>query len=147
MNKALILGHFSTFGDLICLELVEKKLKTLFIESDVFPFDKDVRDTLDCLKTIEEVEPSQYSYLIVCCGPYDSNMFYRKGIKLSEFSHCRRIVFNTTMVEPLSSWSPFQYLIERDSDQRVRTESAFLYDKKPDEFITTCFITTQGELV
>lgn len=145
MNRALILGHFSTFGDLICLELVEKRLKKLMIVSDVFPFDNDVRQTLDCIKSNEAVDPARYSYLIVCCGPYDSSMFNRKGIKLSDFSHCKRVVFNTTMVETIASWSPFQYLVERDSDQNIRTESAFLYDKKPNEFITTCFISTQGE--
>lgn len=144
-RKALIVGHFSTFGDLICLEIVKDKLKEFNIEFEIFTFDKQAREHIGHYKNFDEVNPKLFSFFIVCCGPYDMDMFTRKGILLSEFSHCKRFVFNTTMIDKISTWSPFQYLIERDSDLNVRVESAFLYESKYENYVSTCFIEDQGE--
>ncbi len=146
MRRAIVLGHFSTFGDLICLDLVENKLHDAGIIFDVFAFDTDARESIGNIKEWENVIPEDYKILIVCCGPYDKAMFDKKGILLSKFAHCKRISFNTSMIEPIESWSPFQFLIERDSNNNRRVESSFLYDFNHEvSYVTTCFVENQEE--
>jgi hypothetical protein len=146
MKKAIVLGHFSTFGDLICLDLVEKQFHEAGVIFDIFAFDQDARESIGNIKEWENVIPEDYEILVVCCGPYNKAMFDRKGILLSKFAHCNRISFNTTMMEPIEIWSPFQFLIERDSNKNKRLDSGFLYDSNPTtSYVTTCFIENQGE--
>lgn len=146
-KKALIVGHFSTFGDLECLHIVEERLKAYAIKWEIFAFEKDVRKfNENWIADFNKVIPDQYNYFILCCGPYSEEMLLRKGIKLSDFRHCQRISFNTSMINEINKWSPFQCLIERDSNQNVRVESAILYDKfKSNDYITTCFVDNQSE--
>lgn len=143
--KALVVGHFSTFGDLVCLDIIETLLRVRDIPGDVYALNADARTQVGNIKDQRLLNPLEYSYLILCCGPYWKDLFDSKGFFLSDYSHCKRVAFNTTMVDPVTAWSPFHLLFERDSDRANRVEFAFMHDVRSRPLISTCFIDAQSE--
>jgi Polysaccharide pyruvyl transferase len=143
--KALVMGFFSTVGDLACLQNVERWLEQTEIPYDVAPYSKVVQSALPGSVNPRKVRARDYSHLIVVCGPCWAGFFAREKIKLRRFEHCVRIGINLTMVEPLTIWNPFDVLIERDSERGCRPDLAFLGSSPLVPVVGRCLIDRQNE--
>ena len=62
-NRALLIGHFTTVGDVECLDIVRSWLDEGDISYDVAPFFEQVRRHLDGTVDLQSVEPAAYSHL------------------------------------------------------------------------------------
>ena len=143
--RALILGHFSTVGDIESLEYVEHVLRAEGIEFDVLPYKPELASCIDGAIRLSTLEPAAYTHLIVVCGPIWPGLLERRGIELDQFAHCTRIGVNLTMVLPLTEWNPFHALIERDSDRCARPDLTFLQETTPVPVVGLCTIARQKE--
>jgi hypothetical protein len=92
-----------------------------------------------------EAEPSHYSHLLVVCGPCYAGLLRKSGFDIGRYSHCHKIGINLTMVDPLGEWNPFDLLLERDSDQAVRPDLAFLARVERVPVAGRCVIRKQRE--
>ena len=143
--RALILGHFSTVGDIESLEVVQAILTSEQIPYDVLPYKRELVPAIQDSITISALDPSRYSHLIVVCGPIWPELLERKGIRLDRFAHCTRIGVNLTMVRPLEEWNPFHLLIERDSDRAARPDLTFAAPAATVPVLGLCTIARQVE--
>ena len=143
--KALVMGFFSTVGDLACLQNVESWLEQAGLLYDVAPYSKGVQSALPGSVNPRKVEARVYSHLIVVCGPCWPGFFTREKINLDRFEHCIRIGVNLTMVEPTEVWNPFDVLIERDSDLASRPDLAFVGSTPVVPVVGRCLIERQNE--
>ncbi|MCL6730307.1 polysaccharide pyruvyl transferase family protein [Sphingomonas hankyongi] len=143
--RALILGHFSTVGDIESLEYVEHVLGTEGIAYDVLPYKPEIARSLPGAISLKALDPAAYTHLIVVCGPIWPELLERKGIALERFAHCTRIGVNLTMVLPVEKWDPFHLLIERDSDRTARPDITFMQETKPVPVVGLCTIARQKE--
>lgn len=143
--RALILGHFSTIGDVDSLAYVTEILREEGIAYDVAPFIEKLASHIDGAISRAELNPSSYTHLIVVCGPFWPELLARRGFDLQRFAHCTRIGVNLTMVEPTAAWNPFHLLLERDSDRSVRPDLTFLRDSSRVPVAGLCTIASQRE--
>lgn len=125
-KKTLIMGFFSTVGDVECLDIVRCWLKELDMPYDVAPYGENVRIAIPGSLDPVQVDAKQYSHLLIICGPCWKDLFRKRKIDLSRFSHCIRIGLNLTMIDPIDEWNPFDVLLERDSDRIKRPDMTFL---------------------
>jgi Polysaccharide pyruvyl transferase len=116
--------HGATAGDLIACDVVCKWLSDAGLKYDVAlapPFSGgcDWRN----------VDPRDYSHVVWICGPL--------GRSTEAFARLRRrfgreprrwIGINLSMIESVEAWSPFDVLLERDSDRTERADLAFRGD-------------------
>jgi hypothetical protein len=109
----------ATSGDLMARDVVCNWLEEMNVHYDIAlapPFNGGV--------DWEHADPSMYSHVIFVCGPFG------KGSPITEFLSRYKenilIGVNLSMLENLSSWNPFDYLIERDSSERTNPEISFL---------------------
>ncbi len=144
-RKALLLGHFSTVGDIGCLNYVIDCLRELGMAYDLCAFMKEVRNDIPGSLAPAELRPKSYTHLVFICGPCWPELFARNGIDLRKFSHCCRIGINTTMIEPVRSWNPFTPLLERDSDRQSRPDLCFFTPVETVPTVGLCLIGEQGE--
>ena len=72
-----------------------------------------------------KVDPTSYSEVVFVCGPVTRNST-RLADLLGRFGGSRHIGLDLTMVEPPTSWNPFDLLYERDSPRSARPELAFV---------------------
>jgi hypothetical protein len=144
-QRALLLGHFSTVGDIQCLELVGRCLANAGLGYDVAAFGADVRGALRDSISPDMAEPHSYTHLIVVCGPCWPRLLQKHNFDIDQYRHCKRIGINLTMVEPLSQWNPFDALIERDSDAAARPDLAFMVKTESIAVLGRCLIRTQEE--
>ncbi|MGJ8638594.1 MAG: polysaccharide pyruvyl transferase family protein [Opitutaceae bacterium] len=145
MKKALLLGFFSTFGDLDVLDVVKGWLVESSIDFDVAPYSSVVKAALENSIDPKDAIPENYTHLIVVCGPLREYRWLRSGLDFRKFSHCVSIGVNLTMVDSVAEWNPFDYLIERDSDRNSIPDLAF---SAPVEFrpvLGLCFVPDQKE--
>ena len=123
--RALLVGHFSTVGDVEVLRQTERQLQTLGIAYDVTPY-TDAREAVNSTWLNRfALDPTRYSHLFVICGPFTPAMAVQHESIFGRFKHCVHIGVNLTMVEPLSAFNPFEVLLERDSDRTVRADLSF----------------------
>src|SRR5258708_40117416 len=76
--KALVMGFFSTVGDLACLQNVERWLEQAGLPYDVAPYSKGVQAALPGSVDPRKVDALVYSHLIVVCGPCWPGFFTRE---------------------------------------------------------------------
>lgn len=143
--RALILGHFSTVGDVDSLTYVTQMLREEGVAYDVLPFIEKLAPHLGQSVSRAALDPSRYTHLIVVCGPFWPELLERRGIDLEWFAHCTRIGLNLTMIEPTAAWNPFHLLLERDSDRAVRPDLSFLEAPSHDPVAGLCLIESQRE--
>jgi hypothetical protein len=124
--RAALMGYFSTFGDLECLEIVHNELKAANIPCDIIPYSHQIARAISGSILPADCDPDIYSHLIVICGPCSRETFPAAGIDLRHFGHCLRIGVNLTMISPVDQWNPFNILIERDSDKETRPDLSLL---------------------
>lgn len=123
-KKALVMGFFSTVGDIDCLHVVERYLEQLTIPYDIAAYSEAVRKDLPNAKDPRTADAELYTHLVIVCGPCWKD-FFRK-IDLSRFDHCLKVGVNLSMIDSLEFWNPFQFLIERDSERATRPDLSFL---------------------
>lgn len=129
-KKALLTGHFSTIGDIECLDLVRDWLKVLSIAYDTVPFSESVRTKLEGSMDFTQIDPKDYSHLVIICGPVWKDQLEELQFDIEKFQHCMRIGINLTLITPIKSWNPFDALLERDSERLTRPDLTFLADVK-----------------
>ncbi|QDA36303.1 polysaccharide pyruvyl transferase family protein (plasmid) [Paracoccus liaowanqingii] len=124
-QRALLVGHFSTVGDVEVLRQTERQLQALGMAYDVTPY-TDAREAVDSTWLNRfTLDPARYSHLFVICGPFTPAMAVQHESIFDRFKHCVHIGVNLTMVEPLATFNPFEVLLERDSDRTVRADLSF----------------------
>jgi hypothetical protein len=144
-KRALVVGHFSTIGDIESLDYVRSVLAERGMAFDILPYNpKFVGDIAGSL-VISKVNPAEYTHLIAVCGPFWPELLYKRGIALDRFAHCTRIGVNLTMVLPLDEWNPFQVLVERDSSRATRPDITFLQPTSRVPVVGLCTIARQRE--
>ena len=143
--RALILGHFSTVGDVDSLAYVTETLREEGVAYDVLPFIKKLSGHIDQAIDRSDLNPLAYTHLIVVCGPLWPDLLTRRGVDLHSFAHCTRIGVNLTMIEPIDEWNPFHILLERDSDKEVRPDLTFLRSTGRVPVAGLCMIESQRE--
>lgn len=143
--RALVIGHFSTVGDIESLDFVESVLKNEGIPRDLLPFNPKFAPHLRGALRTADLEPAKYSHLIAVCGPLWPGLLAERGIALHRFAHCTRIGVNLTMVRPLDEWNPFHLLLERDSDRLTRPDITFMRETARTPVAGLCTIARQRE--
>lgn len=144
-SRALVMGFFSTVGDIACLRNVQQWLSEARLPYDVAPYSEKVRTALSGSVNPRTIDPTAYSHLIVVCGPCWPQFFRREKINLDRFEQCIRIGVNLTMIEPLESWNPFDIIQERDSRAFSRPDLAFLGSPTLVPVVGRCLIDSQKE--
>jgi hypothetical protein len=111
-------GHGATAGDVHACEVV---CRWLSAAKRVY----DVASVLPSLPGVEwrSVDPSRYSDVVFVCGPVGPRA--TPSSLLGRFPSSRHIGIDLTMLEPVTSWNPFDVLIERDSDVASRPDLSF----------------------
>ncbi len=147
VQKALLAGHFSTFGDLAALEYVIAAVRSLGIQYDTFPmFGSEFLPHMNRpVPARGRPDPGEYSHLFVICGPLWPGLLEERGLNLADFGHAIRVGVNLSMIEPLDQWNPFHILIERDSGQDVRPDVAFSHQGRTGLVAGLCIIDSQPE--
>lgn len=120
--RALLIGHFSTVGDIESLNLVSKWLTEEGILFDVCAYSRPVRQALGA-RAPRDLEPKNYSHVLVICGPYSRRIAKTFGFHFDLFASAVRIGVN---IELLDSDNPFDVLIERGSQSSALPDLAFL---------------------
>ncbi|MBY0561637.1 polysaccharide pyruvyl transferase family protein [Hyphomicrobium sp.] len=144
-QRALLLGHFSTVGDIQCLEFVKRCLTNTGLRYDVAAFGADVRSELKGAISPAMAEPRSYTHLVIICGPCWPGLLQNHNFDIDKYGHCKCIGINLTMVEPLSIWNPFDVLLERDSDAATRPDLTFLVGTNKVPVLGRCLIKSQHE--
>jgi len=124
-GRALLTGHFTTVGDVDCLEVVRGWLDAAGIPCDVAPFFDSIVPRLPGSIALDQVDAERYSHLVIVCGPVWDRQLSEVGLDLHRFAGCVRLGVNLTMVQPLAEWNPFDVLLARDSEEAARPDLAF----------------------
>lgn len=144
-RRALIIGHFSTVGDLEVLNVVRSHLDRLSIPYDVAPYSRQIASQVGGWIDPRRALSSNYTHLFAVCGPIYRAYLVRQGIDLDRFRHCVRIAVNVTLVDPVSEWNPFDFVLGRDSDQWMSCDISFLHETPRVPVIGLCFVGRQKE--
>jgi hypothetical protein len=143
--RALVIGHFSTVGDIEVLREVECQLAASSMPWDVAPLAKGMcRFNSDWLD-VRTVNPLEYTHLLVVCGPFWRPYYLRSKVDLDAFAHCTRIGVNLSMIDPLGSYNPFDRLIGRDNDEWTRPDISFLRHTEKVPVAGLCLVRAQRE--
>lgn len=143
--RALLVGHFSTVGDVEVLHQVQRLLDGRGMGYDVSPY-TDARLTVDASWLDKlTLDPARYTHLIVICGPFTPDMAVQHDAIFGRFQHCVHIGVNLTMVESVATFNPFEVLLERDSDRTVRADLSFREVSNPVPVVGLCLIGAQRE--
>lgn len=142
--KVLVTGWFSfeqmgaSAGDLLSRDLACKWLEEAGYAYDVAlaaPFFGGV--------DWREIPRKSYSHVLFICGPFGN------GSPLTEFllrfKHCHLVGLNLSMLEPLETWNPFDFLLERDSSACSRPDMVFLSHRPLVPIVGTVLIDDQPE--
>jgi hypothetical protein len=126
-KRALLIGHYSTVGDIEVLRYVENLLNELSIPFDVSPYKQSMVKFGENWVDAGRIDPKVYTHLFVVCGPFRRN-FIENNVRfiLDRFSHCVRIGVNLSMVERIDAYNPFDALLERDSDRICRPDLSLI---------------------
>lgn len=142
--RALLIGHFSTIGDIESLDIVRYWLDELGLSYDVAPFAESVRKKMPGAGDLSKIDPGAYSHLVMICGPVWKEQLEALHIDLNKFQHCVRIGINLSLLVPPQSWNPFDLLLERDSAQAVRPDLTLLADTGTSPVVGRCMVRKQS---
>lgn len=145
LRRALIVGHFSTIGDVECLEAVQEWCAAADLVYDVAPYSKSLQARIAGAIAPEAATPARYSHVIIVCGPCYPELLERNGVPLDRFAHCQKIGVNLTLTKPLSVWNPFDLLIERDSDRAAHPDLTFARKVELKPVVGRCLVKRQRE--
>lgn len=143
--RALVIGHFSTVGDIEVLRHVERRLDEIEMLYDVGPFSTRLSALMPGSVNIYAVDPSVYTHMFVVCGPFDRNFLARRGADLDRFAHCVRIGVNLSMIERLEDYDPFDVLIGRDSNHWAKPDLSFSENVDRLKVAGLCIVSEQSE--
>jgi hypothetical protein len=129
-TRALLVGHFSTVGDIESLDIVRQWLGEMDMLYDVAPLFESVRAKLPGAIDLAAVDPRSYSHLVMICGPVWKEQLEELKFDLARFEHSVRIGINLTLIAPIQTWNPFDVLLERDSNRLIRPDLTLLADTK-----------------
>jgi hypothetical protein len=145
VSRALLVGHFSTVGDVEVLRQIESRLHALGIDYDVSPY-TDASLSVDASWLDKHtLEPAHYTHLIVICGPFTPEMAVQHDAIFGRFQHCVHIGVNLTMVKSIQDFNPFEVLLERDSDRTVRADLSFREVSARVPVVGLCLASAQRE--
>ena len=143
--KALVVGYFSTVGDLEVLSVVRSWLEQEGLEYDISAYHSAVSDALDGSIPRSNIEAKNYSHLVVVCGPFWREFFVRARFDLDDFAHCTRIGVNLSMIMPLEEYDPFDCVVGRDSDRWTFPDLSFLESVERVPVVGLCLAPPQRE--
>lgn len=143
--RALLVGHFSTVGDVEVLRQTERQLTALGIGYDVSPYTAARLSVDPTWRDSQTLDPARYSHVIVICGPFTAEMAARYDSIFGRFGHCVHIGVNLTMVESVATFNPFEVLLERDSDRMVRPDLSFREATPRVPVVALCLASAQRE--
>lgn len=89
------------------------------------------------------VDSRDYAQVVFVCGPFHDFDLVREF--LQQFSGCRLVGLDLSMIEPLDRWNPFDVLLERDSSVAARPELAFLARQPRVPVVGVCLARRQKE--
>jgi hypothetical protein len=142
--RALVIGHFTTVGDIEVLWEVERQLAAAAMPWDVAPISRKMSQYDPNWLNIRTINPAAYTHLLVVCGPFWRN--YLIGtIDLDAFAHCTRIGVNLSMIENVNSYNPFDRLIGRDNDNWAQPDISFLHTPAKMPVAALCLVRSQVE--
>jgi hypothetical protein len=144
-RRALVIGHFSTVGDIEVLREVERQLAAASIATDVATLSSGMSKFSTDWLDIRTVIPARYTHLFVVCGPFWRPYYLQRGINLDAFVHCVRIGVNLSMIDDIKTYNPFDRLIGRDSDNWAQPDISFLHDVQKMPVAGLCLVKTQKE--
>lgn len=144
-RRALVTGHFSTVGDIEVLRQVEARLHELDLPFAVAPYTLDLLGMDPSWVDAAQLDPAAFTHLVVVCGPYAPDYPVKYPHVFARFRHCTQVGINLTMVAPLAGCDPFDALLERDSDRRVRPDLSFLQDEPRVPVVGLCLARSQRE--
>jgi hypothetical protein len=143
--RALVAGWFSwagygaTAGDLMACDVARRWLEEAGLDHDVAyapPFQGGV--------DWREVDAARYTHLVFVCGPF-RNIGPAITDFLDKFRHCYRVGLDLTMLQPVGEWSPFDLLLERDSDRAARPDIAMACRQPKPPVAAVCLVHPQRE--
>ena len=144
-KRALVVGHFSTIGDIESLEFVRGALGEQGIACDIAPYNPSFVADIAGAMAVSSVDPAAYTHLIAVCGPFWPALLDKRGLALERFAHATRIGVNLTMVLAVDEWNPFHVLLERDSSRATRPDITFLQATDRVPVAGLCTIARQRE--
>lgn len=145
LRRALILGHFSTVGDVESLEVVKGWCNNAQLPYDVAPYSQSLQKRMSGAIAPGSADPSKYSHLLVVCGPCYRELLRKNGFEIERYEHCHKVGINLTMVAPLAEWNPFDLLLERDSDRNTRPDLTFAREIERGPVAGRCVVARQRE--
>lgn len=145
LAKYLLVGFFSTVGDIECLNVVRDALDAKGIGYDVAAYSRGIGRSLAGSLDLRSVVPGDYAGLMVICGPCWPGIFRQFGLDIDAFAGRRRIGVNLTMIEPLTSWNPFHVLLGRDADEIARADLSFAGPSDRSDVVGLCVVGRQPE--
>jgi hypothetical protein len=145
LMRALVVGYFSTVGDIEVLRQVERHLRSADIRYDVGAFDLNVSEHMPDAVDIYRVDPGDYSHLLIVCGPFNSRHLVKVGLDLDRFAHCTRVGVNLTMLQNLEVYNPLDALVGRDSNLWTVPDISFLEDTAKVPVAGLCLARNQPE--
>jgi hypothetical protein len=144
-RRALVIGHFSTVGDIEVLQEVERQLAAASMPWDVAPLSSGMSKFSADWLDIRTAIPAKYTHLLVVCGPFWRPYYLQRGVDLDAFAHCVRIGVNLSMIDDIGTYNPFDRLIGRDSDNWARPDISFLHEVQKMPVAGLCLVTAQKE--
>lgn len=145
VRRALIVGHFSTVGDVECVEAVKTWCAGAGLPADVAPYSRSLQKQISSGLNPASADPSRYSHLLVVCGPCYPALFKKNHFRIERYAHCFKVGVNLTMVAPLNEWNPFDLLLERDSNRMTRPDLAFASKIETVPVVGRCIVARQRE--
>lgn len=143
--KLLLLGYFSTVGDIEVLEVLKSWLNQRNLDYDIAAYSSKVNDAIEGSKDILNLNATEYTHLVIICGPFWKDFFINNQINLNQFSHCITIGFNLSLIESLDVYNPFDYLIARDYVGFHQPDISFLLDVPKTPVFGVCLAPEQKE--
>lgn len=123
--RALVAGWFSfpnggnTAGDLLSRDLV-----CGWLDRGGYSYDVALAPPFDGGVDWRAADPGAYSHVVFVCGPFVRNDLSRAF--LERFGGRPLVGVNLSLKEPLDTWNPFDFLLERDSAASRRPDISFL---------------------
>ncbi len=141
--KVLLLGHFTTIGDLEVLSIARSWLDELGMAYDISAYDKACNDIVPGSVDWRHVSSKHYWAAIFICGPMVT-ADYIPGF-FERFAHCSIYGLNLSTGAWLNNFSPFKKLWSRDDEITSRPDLSFLYTETKVPVVGVCLIHPQIE--
>lgn len=144
-RRALVVGYFSTFGDLETLSVVQSSLETAGIPYDISPYWNRLVPVIEGSRPLVDANPEEYSHIVVCCGPYWPDYLEKQRIDLGRFDECFKVGVNLSLVGKSTNSNPFDAVIARDGPDGGRLDLSIAFQAQSRPVVGLCFAGDQGE--